>query len=477
MLERALHRGKAAARASSRAERLSLGAIVFVVLALIALASMPALLLQRVSRTNEELTQTTLRAYDAVNAFTVAMEQRIVATRSGRVSDDGAYDEAFQDAMRRETAALESIRELAPRLGPAFQRDLGALLGYVEKRDSIAATIPSIRSPAYSRTLPVFDALRDSLLVSAGRLQFDLQMATRARMQDEARWIVGQQVLALVLGIVTLIAVLAVSRFALVQRRLRRKVQAALLEADRLRVEAEEGRLRLEQVSESRNRLLRGFTHDVKNPLGAARGYLDLLIEGIQGPLADEQLRSLERARASLSAGLGLVDEMLELARAEGGHLEIVRAPTDLAELVEETVDESRPLAEAKGLALTTETGAGASLETDARRVRQVLGNLLSNAIKYTATGSITVRLVEARRAGDPARVGIAVIDTGPGIAPEKQTLLFQEFVRLDPATGSGAGVGLTISNHLARALGGEISLESVPGRGSTFTLWLPRDA
>ncbi|HEX6587864.1 MAG TPA: HAMP domain-containing sensor histidine kinase [Longimicrobiales bacterium] len=470
-------RGTAAARASSRAERLSLGAIVFVVLALIVLASMPALLLQRVERTNEELTRTTLRAYDAVNAFTVAMEQRIVATRSGWMSDDVVYDDAFESAVRRESAALTTIRDLAPGLGPAFQRDLRALLRYVQLRDSIAATIPGVGSPEYTRSLPTFDLLRDSLLLTAGRLQSDLQTATRARMDQEARWIIGQQLIALVLGVITLIAVLAVGRFALVQRRLRRRVQAALLEAERLRLEAEEGRLRLEQVTESRSRLLRGFTHDVKNPLGAARGYIDLLIDGIQGPLEDAQRRSLERARASLNAGLGLVDEMLELARAEGGHLEIVRAPVDLAELVTETTDESRPLAEAKGLHLTTTVDGPSRLVTDGRRVRQVLGNLLSNAIKYTPAGAITVSVLKPRRADD-TRIGVAVSDTGPGIAPEQQALLFEEFVRLDPGGPSGgAGVGLTISTHLARALGGEITLESQVGQGSTFTLWLPLDA
>ena len=474
MPERTISRGTV--EGSTRTERLSLGAIVFVVLALIALASMPALLLQRVSRTNQELTETTLRAYDAVNAFTVAMEQRIVATRSGWMSEDGAYDAAYQDAVRRETRALATIRELAPRLSPAFRDDLRSLLRYVELRDSVAASIPAIGSPEYTRSLPTFDLLRDSLLVTAGRLQADLQTSTRARMQEESRWIVGQQLLSLILGVVTLIAVVAVGRFALVQRRLRQRVQAALLEAERLRLEAEEGRLRLEQVTESRSRLLRGFTHDVKNPLGAARGYLDLLIEGIQGPVTDEQRRSLERARASLSAGLGLVDEMLELARAEGGHLEIVRAPTDLSALVSETVEESRPLAEAKGLVLDLDAGDGVVLDTDARRVRQVVGNLLSNAIKYTPAGTVTVRVLAPRRADDPARFGVAVIDTGPGIAAEKQPLLFQEFVRLDPGTSGGAGVGLTISNHIARALGGEITLESEPGRGSTFTLWLPRD-
>src|SRR5688500_19492608 len=119
------------------------------------------------------------------------MEQRIVATRSGWMSADGAYDAAYRDAIRRETLALATIRELAPRLSPAFRDDLGSLLRYVELRDSVAASIPAVGSPEYARALPTFDLLRDSLLVTAGRLQADLQTSTRARMQEESRWIVG----------------------------------------------------------------------------------------------------------------------------------------------------------------------------------------------------------------------------------------------------------------------------------------------
>ena len=463
-----------AADEGARADRLSIGALAFVILALIALALIPALMLDRVSRANDDLARTTLPAYNALNEFMVAMEQRVVANRSSLMTGESYYDAQYEAAVRRETRALGAVRELGPSLGPAFERDLAALLRLVEVRDSVVQSVSARPGSTLADALPRFDALHDSLLLGASRLQRDLRVHASARMADEGRWIARQQLVALVLSLITLVAALAVGRFAIMQRRLRRRVQRALLEAERLRNEAELGRRELERVTESRTRLLRGFTHDVKNPLGAARGYLDLLIDGIQGPLSDEQLRSIERARASLDSGLRLVEELLELARAESGHLEIVVAPCDLGALTLDAVEEARPLAESKGLSIQAEVDGAPTVATDERRVRQVVGNLVSNAIKYTPAGSVVLRVLSPARADDKARVGIAVIDTGTGIPLEKQKLLFHEFVRLDPGGTGGVGVGLTISDRIARALGGEIALESTPDRGSTFTLWLP---
>src|SRR5690606_26280043 len=133
---------------------------------------------------------------------------------------------------------------------------------------------------------------------------------------------------------------------------------------------------------------------------------------------------------------------------------------------------------ESKGLELRTEVPEELSLiESDAARIRQVLSNLLSNALKFTERGSITVR-VEEREDGaapTPGRwVAIDVVDTGPGIPKEKQRLLFREFTRLEPGKRRGAGVGLAMSRRIARALRGDVTLVSTPGKGSTFTLWLP---
>ena len=116
-------------------------------------------------------------------------------------------------------------------------------------------------------------------------------------------------------------------------------------------------------------------------------------------------------------------------------------------------------------------------IETDVSRVRQILGNLLSNAVKYTDEGGVTIRPSHVEAGATPdgrAYVKVDVIDTGPGIAADHQDQLFREFVRVNPGDKPGTGLGLAISQRLATMLGGRITLQSEPGRGSTFSLWLP---
>jgi signal transduction histidine kinase len=156
----------------------------------------------------------------------------------------------------------------------------------------------------------------------------------------------------------------------------------------------------------------------------------------------------------------------------------------DLCEVAREAAEEYRAQAEAKGLTMTVEISEDACItNSDAGRVRQVLGNLISNAVKYTALGSVTVRVTRpfARtpESSAPAggRVAVEVSDTGKGIPKEQLRHVFEEFVRLDPDGSPGAGIGLAMSRRITDALGGNITLRSDVGVGSTFTLWLPVDA
>ena len=253
-----------------------------------------------------------------------------------------------------------------------------------------------------------------------------------------------------------------------------------LLEAERAaRAEAQARREELERVSESRTRLMRGFSHDLKNPLGAADGYAALLEEGIGGTLTDMQRRSVQRIRHSLKVSLRLIHDLLELARAEAGLIELRVRPVDVAKLACDVADDFRGQADAAGLVLDVESPAPVPAMSDPTRVRQVLSNLVSNAVKYTSAGrvALTVRSLAGEGApGSGEWVAIGVEDTGPGIPADKCETIFQEFTRLDPNALHGAGVGLAISRRIARLLGGDVTVESERGRGSTFTLWLPRE-
>lgn len=241
--------------------------------------------------------------------------------------------------------------------------------------------------------------------------------------------------------------------------------------------EAIEGRQILERVITSRSRLMRGFSHDVKNPIGAADGYAALLTDGIYGTLNPQQQESIARMRRSIHDALGLIDDLHELARAETGHLALTSEPVDLTELVRDIAEEYDAGAKAKGLLLTTTTATDVPIiQTSGARVRQIASNLLSNAIKYTESGSVTLRVDHSPLGplGDQGDwVTVELSDTGHGIPPEKVDVIFEEFRRIGDSSQPGAGLGLAISRLLAQALGGQITVTSEVGRGSTFTLWL----
>jgi signal transduction histidine kinase len=241
---------------------------------------------------------------------------------------------------------------------------------------------------------------------------------------------------------------------------------------------SERRRSELERVTESRARLVRGFTHDVKNPLGAADGYLSLLEDGVVGELPGRQLEIIRRVRRSIRQALELIAHLLDLARAEAGQLEIHRCPTDVSDEVRDVADAFIAQAEAKQLKMEVAVDAALpQIETDPARLRQVVGNLISNAVKYTPEhGHINVRTGFASNGTsvDEHEIQITVSDDGPGIAPDKLPLLFTEFTRFDPGAAEGTGIGLAISKRIAQALGGDISVETKSGRGACFVLHLP---
>lgn len=229
-----------------------------------------------------------------------------------------------------------------------------------------------------------------------------------------------------------------------------------------------------------RQRLVRGFTHDVKNPLGAADGFLDLLQGGVFGGLADKQRDSIARARSAIQRALELIGRVLDLAKAEAGELELHNVELDVRDVIKETAVDYRPQAEAKGQTLAMHLAQDVpTIVSDPLRIRQIVGNLLSNAIRYTPSGGRVQVHVERpdaslRPAAHDGWIVVTVSDTGPGIPADKTAMVFDEFTRLDPERTTGAGVGLAISQRVAHVLGGTLTLESEEGVGSRFSLWLP---
>jgi len=191
----------------------------------------------------------------------------------------------------------------------------------------------------------------------------------------------------------------------------------------------------------------------------------------------ENALEPLRRVRNAGRHLLGLINDVLDLSKIEAGKLDLEVELVDVAALLEETRGTVEGLAEQRGNRLTVDCPAGLPrIATDPLRVRQILLNLLGNACKFTEHGFIALR-VALLDLGDRRALELTVADTGVGIAPEQLPRLFEEFAQGDGATArrfGGTGLGLAISRRLCRLLGGEISVESAIGRGSTFRVRLP---
>lgn len=233
----------------------------------------------------------------------------------------------------------------------------------------------------------------------------------------------------------------------------------------------EERSREVQAVMESRARLMRGFSHDLKNPLGAADGHAALLADGLLGELTEQQRNSVTRIRAAIGTAVGLINDLVELAKAESGQITLKPHEVDVRVIAREVVESYRPAAEQAGLTIKCDAQPVDPIITDPDRVRQVLGNLLTNAVKYTEKGG-TIEVRTGMRA--EGGVAIDVVDTGIGIPADKMDVLFKEFERIDPSVRPGVGLGLAISRRIARLLGGDVTVTSQRGEGSVFTLALP---
>jgi len=468
-------------RPSGWRARLPIAALVFVIASLLALAVTPLQMSRRLRAVRSISDATTNAASPLLPRLRVLIAEQVIVHQLIRTGADSGPLIRYRQYRAEEEQLIGELLPLARRIGPAAAR----WAEEVRARAGRLHDVPDARADGrlteaqFAPMVTPLRFLRDSLLVAEDSLAAEIGRVEQRNRARGARLVSGQEVVSSALGVLALLAAAVVAWYGRRERQLTRALAGAVAEEARLRAVAEQRREDLVRVSESKARLMRGFSHDVKNPLGAADGFMALLEEGIMGPLAEKQQRSVERARRAIRAALNLIGDLLELAKAETGNIDIRLAPTDVREVAREAAEEFRAQAEAKGLTMVVDLrGEAVQLQTDPVRVRQVLGNLISNAVKYTPRGSVTVRMAGGRPAPtskDGRRcVGVEVSDTGAGIAPEKMRLLFQEFVRLDPRAGPGVGIGLAISHRIVQALGGDLTVESEPGRGSTFVLWLP---
>nr|MBN1229855.1 hypothetical protein [Anaerolineae bacterium] len=240
------------------------------------------------------------------------------------------------------------------------------------------------------------------------------------------------------------------------------------------REEADQQRRLAEEANWAKSQFLASVSHELRTPLNAIINFSQFVSSGLHGPVNEKQVDALGKTTSSARHLLALINDVLDMSKIESGRLELfLEEDVDLCPEIRQVLDTTRTLLEEKPVELIEDiAGDLPRLRVDRRRIRQVLLNLTSNAAKFTREGHIALRVSHA-----DGQVLFVVEDTGPGIDPEQQALIFEPFRQLDRSTQTeGTGLGLPIARQLVEAHGGRLWLESTPGSGATFYVSLPED-
>lgn len=438
---------------------------ISLILAVSALVAIPVLRARYVQPLYEDMRSVTEPSRSLVTRIHVALAMEGALVRDYTDSRDTVLAGRYRSAVAEELAATAELERLVGRLGPTVRRE------FVGLRQAQAAWHLAVDGElASSSRRREVSALRTSLyedlLLSSARLDDALNAGAEKRWGEIASANVALRWAGVLIAVIALVAAVIV---AWLGRDLRS-----------FAVAAERRKLELEAAIRSRERLVRGITHDLKNPLHSIAGHAELLQEGIKGPLTPAQADSIARIRKAAADELTLINDLLDVSRAEAGVLNVTQCETDIASIIHEVMEEHRPNAKTGAHALAVEVSPSARLIlTDPNRVKQILSNLISNALKYSNPGGDISVIAEQRirSQSDPelAWTAIAVHDAGPGIPADKMEEIFEEFSRLEIHSHKpGSGLGLSIARRVSWLLGGDIEVANSVVGGSVFTLWLP---
>ncbi|MGI8842395.1 MAG: sensor histidine kinase [Gemmatimonadaceae bacterium] len=438
--------------------------LAFVIVALAALVVLPIVGDLVIEPHRTEIRGLTEPGRTFVTRIQVALAIQGSVLRDYLEDGEDSLVDRYRQAAEQEQIAYAQLAPIAATLGGAVQERYSLLRKLEHEWHAAVEGFLNQRASSAVLDSPLQQNLYEDLLLAAAFLDQEITtfaQLSRNRILDAER---VQRTIALFLGLVSLAAVAVVGWLG-------HRLRLAASEAERRRVE-------LERATESRANLMRGVSHDLKNPLNAIDGYAQLLEEELKGPLLPGQKDGVVRIRRAVRALLALINDLLELSRVEAGQLRVVPRPVELGSLMRESAEEHRAAAEAAGHFIEVRSAEDLpTVTTDPDRVRQILANLLSNAVKYTEPGGRIDLAAEPSARNGRLWTAIRVADSGSGVPSDKLEAIFEEFSRLEAHEHKpGAGLGLSIARRIARLLGGDLTVASEAGKGSAFTLWLPLD-
>ena len=243
-----------------------------------------------------------------------------------------------------------------------------------------------------------------------------------------------------------------------------------------LYAELDDNAARLRDITELKSRFLSYMSHEFRTPLGSIRSIVRIMLDRLDGPLTDEQERQVRFIQTSVAELTEMVDDLLDLAKVEAGRVTISPAWFEMVDLFSALRGMFKPIVSSSSVSLIFEEPTGVPpIYTDDKKLSQILRNFISNALKFTEDGEVRV----TAQLNDAGLVTFAVTDTGIGIAPEHLGEIFQDFVQVNAPIQKrlrGTGLGLSLSRKLAIVLGGNVTVTSELGVGSTFSVTIPTE-
>ena len=371
------------------------------------------------------------------------------------------------DAFRKEHAETVSVKRdrnpvtvdsVAAPVNVA--EDVADILEQIDRKETSAARS---RREAVSKEMQDLQLVNAQLAIRSAKQLGDVYRRERNSMQqtiDKA-----METSRTLLWQIALLAVVAIATAVVLSYYIWRDTRRERI----YREELEEANEKIQRAMDQRERLLLTITHDIKAPAASISGFIDLMTDYVDNQYGRSCLQNIKHSATHLSQ---LVASLLDYQRLENGNLEMHPVTFSPSDLLRECVEGMRPLAAQKSLEVKSTANIPDALYSgDAFRIRQILDNLLGNAVKYTDEGTIDV----AAAVSPTNLLTVAVKDTGRGMTAEETHKAFRAFTRLDSSHGvDGTGLGLSITRELTKLLGGQISLQSAVGKGSTFTVTIP---